>query len=227
MNHHENFSNYIKDKKVIIVGPSPSAFKNTKDFIESYDIICRIKKSFPIQKEQEPYIGSRTNILISHLKTTFRKNQYKQSNFNKYHAKLFNKNLDYILFPFPLHNQFNNFYKNYQKDFPNIKIPVIYENNLDNLKNTTENLDNYCPTTGLAGIISLLDYDIQELYITGISFQKDGFISSYKNINETKHCQERTKTIHNMDKEINYFKKLIEKDKRIKIDETLKEILDS
>ena len=30
-----------------------------------------------------------------------------------------------------------------------------------------------------------------------------------------------------MDKEINYFKKLIEKDKRIKIDETLKKILDS
>ena len=160
MNHLDNFSNYIKDKKVIIVGPSPSAFKNTKDFIESYDIICRIKKSFPIQKEHEPYIGSRTNILISHLKTTFRKNQYKQSNFNKYPSKLFNKNLDYILFPFPLHNQFNNFYKNYKKDFPNIKIPVIYEKNLDNLINKNENLDNYCPTTGLAGIISLLDYDI-------------------------------------------------------------------
>ena len=31
MNNHENFSNYIKDKIVIIVGPSPSALKNTKE----------------------------------------------------------------------------------------------------------------------------------------------------------------------------------------------------
>ena len=36
--------------------------------IESYDVICRIKKSFPVDSALEEYIGSRTNILLSHLK---------------------------------------------------------------------------------------------------------------------------------------------------------------
>jgi hypothetical protein len=163
--------------------------------------------------------------LISHLKIG-KKKFYQQNNFNKYTPELFNNNLDYILFPYPLHNHFEKFYKNFQNNYPSIKIPIIYEKNLNNLKNSTENLDNYCPTAALAGIISLLNYDINELYITGITFQKDGFIPYYKTTEENYKCQERTKSIHNMDKEMKYFKNLLEKDKRIKIDDTLKKILD-
>lgn len=222
---NKEFDEYVKNKRIIIVGPSPSALKNTGEFIDDFDIVCRIKKSFPVYKENVNNIGQRTDILISHLKTGNHKIQYVQNNFNDYHPNIYNLNLKYILFPYPLYDQFNRFYFNFKKSFPQINVPIIYNKDMTCLKNTTHKLNNYCPTCGFAGIVSLLEYDIKELYITGITFQQDGFLDSYKTPKETIHCIERTIKIHNMPSELNLFKKILQVDKRITIDDTLKEII--
>jgi hypothetical protein len=222
---NNNFHEYVKNKRIIIVGPSPSALKNTAKFIEDFDIVCRIKKSFPVSNENVNNIGQRTDILISHLKTGNPKKQYVQNNFSDYHHNIYNLNLKYILFPFPLYNQFNRFYTSFKESFPQITVPVICNKDITSLENTTNNLNNYCPTTGFAGIVSLLEYDIKELYITGITFQQDGFLDSYKSNAETLHCIKRTHTIHNMSSELNLFKQLLQDDKRITIDDTLKQLM--
>ena len=42
-------SEYFANKRIVLVGPSPSLL-NRQDgkLIDSYDIVCRIKKSYPI-----------------------------------------------------------------------------------------------------------------------------------------------------------------------------------
>ena len=48
------FSNFLSNKRVIIVGPSSSLVnKGMGKFIDSFDVVCRIKKSFPVPKEYE------------------------------------------------------------------------------------------------------------------------------------------------------------------------------
>ena len=76
----DDFKNYIKNKSLIIVGPSPSLIgKKLGNFIDSFDVIFRIKKSFPVPKEYEVDLGTKTDVLISHLKISSR--NYNQNNF--------------------------------------------------------------------------------------------------------------------------------------------------
>lgn len=261
-------NDYLKGKRIIIVGPSPSLLKfNKGSFIDSFDVVCRIKKSFPVQKDMESKLGKRTDILISHLKIKG-KSSY-QNNFTLLDSNEFNrfdweyyleKNLDvrsskygnkknayrhfkkhgqkegrehkfnnpirFIYFPFPLIKQFKRFYLTYKEECKNIDLPVEYQKNTDNLDYLKKKLDPYDPTTGIAAIKGILDYNIKELYITGITFQKDGFMSSYKSEKEHKVRTDQVKNIHNMDKEIQVLKELMSLDKRIIIDETLQEILE-
>ena len=218
------YNKYLFDKKIILVGPSPSLLsKNNGKLIDSYDIVCRIKKSYPVPTNLKTNIGIRTDILISHLKLTGR--GYIQNNFGLYDNIIFNK-LKYILFPFPKEKNYNVFYKEYQNACKSIKTPIIHQENKTTLEYLKNELNGYSPTTGLAGIVDLLNYEIKELYVTGMTFQQDGFAEYDKTKKETEARISSTKNYHNMKNELIFFKKLIEKDTRLLVDSTLQEILD-
>ena len=221
------FNDYIKNKSVILVGPSESLYNNkTGEFIDNFDIVCRIKKSFPLNKKQFKYTGKRTDILISHFK--FGTKIYKQNNFNDHDVSIFNKNLKYIIFPFPHAVQpFSKFFKNFHKtDFcKNMTVPIVYKENKEQLEYLKKNLNDYDPKTGLMSINFLLSCDIKKLYITGMTFEKDGFNKLYKSKQDDEYCRERTKKVHNSDLELEYFKKLCSEDKRIEYDIELSKLL--
>ena len=220
----DDFKNYIKNKSLIIVGPSPSLIgKKLGNFIDSFDVIFRIKKSFPVPKEYEVDLGTKTDVLISHLKISSR--NYNQNNFKNYKAKIFNNNLKYIYFPYPLYKHFIRFKNEFTKECPKIKVPIITQDNQKKFLKLYNDLDNNDPTAFLASIFSLLDYDIKDIYITGITFQKDGFLNYYKTKKEDESCVLRTKKVHNMDNEFKYFKKLVNLEKRIKLDTYLDKII--
>ena len=258
----------FKDKKIIIIGPSPNILNNNnyKKF-ESYDIICRIKKSFPVPKNLKNSLGERTDILLSNLK--LRKGNIYQNNFDKLKKKdmiefdyefykknnlnfqkdlekkgkvkiykhflrygkkckcnyKFNNKIKFILFPYPLINQFERFYTNFQNSCSHVPFLVIYQEQEDSYNYLKKELNGYEPTIFMAGIYHLLKYEFKELYITGITFQRDGYINSYRTDKEHDIRKNQIKNIHNMNNEINLLKKLIEQDKRIKVDEELEKIL--
>ncbi|MDA7794004.1 glycosyltransferase family 29 protein, partial [Glaciecola sp.] len=57
------YNDLLKDKRVIIVGPSPSLVGSGKGKeIDDYDIVIRINKGFPIEEGMESDLGSRTDI---------------------------------------------------------------------------------------------------------------------------------------------------------------------
>jgi hypothetical protein len=218
----EKFKKYIENKSIIIVGPAESLFNEEKeDFIDNFDIVCRIKKSYPIDKNKIKYTGGRTDILISHLKLGNKK--YKQNNFDEHPSSVYNS-LKYIIFPFPQIPPFSRFFNNFKKNI-DINVPIINLNNDDNYFMLKSNLNNHDPKTGLMGINFLLSFDIKELYLTGLTFEQNGFCQKYKTKEEDNYCRERTKDIHNSNLELEYFKKLIKQDKRIKVDSTLQNII--
>ena len=63
------FEEYIKDKKVAIIGPSPSVTEteNGAWIEDNFDVIIRINKQWKFDKSLRKYIGKRTDVLINCL----------------------------------------------------------------------------------------------------------------------------------------------------------------
>ena len=215
---------YLKNKRIVIVGPGTSIFESSKNgrLIDSYDVVCRLKKCYPIEPLHYKYLGTRTDILISHLKTS--SNNYNQNNFELYDSELFNK-LKYICHPFPYIHPFDKFYNNFKDKYKNIKTPVIMDDNCNNFNYLKENLNNYTPTTFLQSLLFFLKFDIKKILIIGITFQLDTFISTYKTKEEVINCLNRTKNIHNIYNEYLLFKKLKNIHTKIKINSVLEKHL--
>ena len=61
-----NLNDFLKNKKVILIGPSESLLKNkNKDFIESFDIVVRVNRGIEPTEKYSEFIGNRTDILYN------------------------------------------------------------------------------------------------------------------------------------------------------------------
>lgn len=230
------FSNYLKNKKIIIVGPASYLIgKKQGAFIDNFDIVIRIKRGYPVDPTLGIDLGMKTDILLSSLKTTrvkdINKNIYYQNNFKEDDIKKMNNELKFVLFPYPTSLMpFSKFYKQYK--ILNINTILITGNNkLNEYKKFIHEL-NTTPTIFLSSLFYLLAYEFKELYVIGITFQKDGYYNQYKSNQMVKASQKRTlnkskskNNIHDMEKEFNIFKLILKKDKRINIDNYIKNIL--
>jgi len=216
----------FKGKRVILVGPSVS-LKNSNmgTIIDSYDVVCRIKKSYPVDPKDHKDLGTRTDVLVSHLKVSG-KGGYKQNNFESYPIQIYNQ-LKYIYFPFPLVKPFVNFYTGFVKKYGNlIKTSIVLPSDNQIYQMLHSELG-YDPTTGLMFIVDVvLRQEVKELCITGITFQTDGFYESYKTPTEDKACVLRTQNIHNSSKELIFFRAFYQKYKNvIRLDEKLFDLI--
>ena len=230
------FSKFLLNKKIIIVGPAKYLIgKKMGKFIDNFDIVIRIKKSFPINPDLSEDLGTKTNILLSSLKTTrvkdINRKSYYQNNFNKEDIIKMNELLNFILFPYPtIIEPFTKFYNQYLLLTTINTILVTGTNKLTEYQKFIKKLDT-TPTIFMCALWYLLLYNFKELYIIGITFQKDGYYEEYKTEEMFKAAQKRTlnkkkkkSSIHDMEKELIYFKEIL-KDKRIKIDQYIKEII--
>ena len=132
---------------------------------------------------------------------------------------------------------------------PDFRVPIrtdldsVFFDNLQGLVGTR-------PTTGLVAIMDLLQYPIKELHIKGLTFRHNllelqakcraGDIDSakineelskiycnkYKNKKQLRYSWKRTlkNNLHNIEKELIFFKNLIKLDNRIIIDDHMKTI---
>jgi hypothetical protein len=139
--------NFLKNKRMCLLGNSKSILKNQKD-IDSYDSICRINKG--ISKEKEHFIGSRTDIL-------FLSTKIEESDIEK------NFNPKYVIWVI----------KDAKKESPWSGLNVIKTPSEDwyEIKNKLTTL----PSTGCNAIYFLIKYiDFSQLDIYGFDFFKSG-----------------------------------------------------
>jgi len=82
------------------------------------------------------------------------------------------------------------------------------------------------PNTGFVAIWDSLRFDIQSLYVTGISFFRGGYLTEYRPMNEEEAMAFLGKGEHKQPPQIAKMRKLVQTDSRLTVDATLQAILD-
>ena len=82
------------------------------------------------------------------------------------------------------------------------------------------------PNTGINAILDLLKHDIAELYITGFTFFKGGYMKEYRKYNEQQVMEKMARcNLHDQDKQLVYMRRVLKVDKRVKMDSALAAII--
>ena len=146
------------------------------EYIDSFDVVVRINKAFPIEKGLESDIGSRTDIHYHCLHT------HPACGGPVFYDEMKLENV-FVSCPYgkyisPFHGditRFENINKKYNLPFHILNSEYYLE--IANMLGTRAN-------SGTLTILDLLCYDVKELHITGFTWFRDGWRKSYKD-----HCE--------------------------------------
>ena len=163
----------VNNKRVIVVGPSPHLESTGMgDFIDSYDIICRLNEVFPTDLEKD--YGSRTDIVFWNLATNslngmkqmILEEKKKSEEIKLVVCPRYSKHVEPGAYHLKNINTNNDVFKNYQS--------LGLKNNFFHIgddENQKLERDIGChPTTGTLALCMLMDCDFEQLYIAGMSF---------------------------------------------------------
>ena len=211
-----SYYKFLKNKRVCIVGPSNNT-KNTKQstYIENFDTVVRLNKTFEIPQHLQVDIGKRTDILYNSMNTT---DYYGENNIDSRQIHIFKNKLKYISIPYPLIYPFDKDIVKFMNTNQNM-IPYHIINL--NLYKYLINLLKKRPYSGTCAIIDLLSFDISELYITGIDCYINKYYDEYRKItnNDLRHL--RNNLYHSSLPQLNLIKRLALTDSRVKLDKFL------
>jgi hypothetical protein len=221
--HDEKYKNFLENKRVAIVGPSESAFFNENGkYIDSFDIVVRINRGIELVQGKESFIGSKTDILYNSL------------DFNIISGGTLegvNDQVKFICCPYSIeeHTYNDTFITSV---FDKFNIRFIDTEVYNKLKLDTQSRIN----SGFGAIVDLLQYNVQQLFITGIDFYRSFYHKNY--------CSERNRSVtvkaieeelefkqytdanhHNPDRQYAYFKEIVNNDTRILLDPFLTKII--
>lgn len=212
-----HLADLVEGKKIAIVGPSPHLENlNYGEKIDSYDIVVRLNQKFAIPEKKHKDFGSKTDIMFG--------------SFNHLNQSECDKNKDYIktlkLLVCPMVSMWD--LPSQNRWFDSTGVP--YHNICDgHLFKIFKEVGTTC-NTGFMSLIILLNYNIEEIFITGMTFfdmNKWGnvyFDEYYDSVKEATGNtygawnQERKvdglaarADLHDQQCQINYFKKIIDK----------------
>jgi len=211
-----DYCNFLKDKRVALVGPSPSIIgSGNGNLINNCDIIVRMNKAIPVPVKLAADIGSRTDVLYNCMEPN-------PNSGGRIDIKLWNQHRvkwvcsSYPVLPFSVHNikQFihlNNMAPkkiNFRCVAMNIYTPVA-------MSTKTR------PNTGLLAICDILNCPVKSLYITGMTFGKDGYYREYNNMSLDKYHKMANGVNHKQFPQFEYFCNLVKHDARIIPDKVL------
>lgn len=233
-NNYKEFCRYLKNKRVVIVGPSAKLMSSEKGkYIDSFDIVVRLNNSFPLFGDIRKHFGSRTDILyyvsggvsehFKYIKNTYGINVLLH---DKIKFMIFKKGFNSSSNKYK--RKFNNFFNNYHnnvKIFPMKKITMYLKSILKS-----------DPNMGLLAMEHLLTTELKELHVIGCDFYKYPHYPKYsvlpefkidynKNILVNQKTGWKQKTRHITSIQLEYLKTLLVKDKRLKIEDDLKEMI--
>lgn len=153
----EEFAKLVENKRVAIIGPSPhlNGLGNGK-LIDSYDVVIRLNQKFDIPESRWEDYGSKTDIMFGSF------NEFNQTECESNIEYI--KSLKYIVCP-----MLSMWGINEQNEwFESTGVP--YHNVCDgHLFKIFKEVGTTC-NTGFTGLIVLMNYDIKEVYVTGMTF---------------------------------------------------------
>jgi hypothetical protein len=201
-----SYADYLKGKRVCIIGPSESLMeKKRAKLIDFYDVVVRINSGYPIPEHLYPYTGKRCDVVYQHGNTGPAKSKERIAEAKAGGVK-------WVVCVHPEGKPSSTRVKKICQGVVNFRaVPKELRASFQAEVNTS-------PNAGQVAIRDLLSFDITELYITGMDF----YMSKYYNGYSSKRL---TIGGHDQYKQFQSFIKLYEADKRIKLDETLQGIV--
>ena len=223
------YNNYLRDKNVIIVGPA--AYLNNKIIgveINNYDIVVRLNKSFPVNKNLHKSIGSKTDIWYHNMVG----GELPSSGGHIITKTLENEGVKWLSTNFPRN-------LGYFEDDISICKNKIQGSNVNfhshsdlELYLTFHSILETRPNLGVGAILDLLCYDIKSLHISGLTFFKDGYMEGVPDRDEAAGhgdlvdmYQKDLVTNHAQKPQRILIKTIIDNDNRISADNEVKESL--
>ena len=236
----QKLKNRLQNQRVVLVGPSP--IQKQAEIIDSYSVVARIKRGFPVPISTQPDYGQKTDLWYTNLKPS--QNDLSPSALQH----LLTGSTD-ICYPYPtssadklkqagldpaLSTNFQTFRHICSKTELEGKITL----------HTTVSINRFLmiqkwmgtrPTTGMLAILDLLQHPIKELYLTGFTFRQgmtrqhyksELYHPSYRTEDDAKDAWRRTvrNHTHDIDRELYAFFRILWSDPRIKLDPQLQEI---
>lgn len=215
---------FFKNKRIALVGPS-SHLQGSGDgeLIDSYDIVCRVNKKTPDVNADD--YGSRFDVLMG----SFNFNDITECRRNKEFIEQYQYLIGAHVFMWDYYRAME------AMKFFDVPFHKVYDGYLLYLYKIIGTV----PNTGTNSISILLNYDIEELYITGINFYNMGKYGKVYEDGHYKSCAQSgiintavgaeltaeslKSSLHNQDRQIDYFHKLVKTDERITLDGYLRE----
>ena len=225
MKKNPEYLKFLKDKKVIIVGPAESLLeRGNGKFIDSFDVVVRVNRGIEPTFQNSDKIGSRTDILYNCMlekddnggKIDLNMLKLKNVKFVSYHSQVSYQGKAEPIKPHHLDNGklklMNSFLNTHMIDY--------------NFYNSISSQVNCRPNTGFIAIFDLLFHEVKELYITGYTFYMDGFMKGYKDhLDEDFINRAYTSKRHVQKNLFQFLKKKVKENNKIKTDAILTKIL--
>ena len=238
--NEKDFYNFIKNKSLIIVGPSKN-LENKKmgKFIDSHDIVIRLNNSFPILYNKEVShedVGTRTDIIYHTgaikkvLELIYEKYKIDKSEILKADKiKYFVSKRDPIVGTRLEKKYTSDFVKIIRND---IKILTVHKKFLVKLRKNLKNTD---PNMSTIAFIHLLKFKFKSCRIIGCDFYSSGYNKSYfipntlifdekskKLIRKDGRKRRKPKIPHDTKIQIRFLLKVLKNDKRFIINDLKK-----
>lgn len=155
----KDYANYLKGKRVVIVGPAP--YMNRLflgNLIDSYDVVVRLNVALPLHPLAYHCFGRKTNILYHSMS---------EESGRDFSSLVEGWGLDYLCSSYPNKRWYTVANIRFLSKGENIAFRIMPTRGW---KKLLWHLDS-TPNTGTMAIVDLLRYNIAELFIAGFSFE--------------------------------------------------------
>jgi len=214
------YINFLVGKRIIIVGPAGYLQgKGLGEWIDSFDIVVRINHAIPIKYPKD--YGSRTDVLY-HILSHRGGDGFHKVLVSKNEILLWKKEkLQWLV---SKHEAMSKRIRDMEKIIDGnlqwITLTRMFNRRVRSMVGGSKT-----PNTGTYAVIHLLEKNIKELQITGFDFYRTGVYTGYGDIKSNEDAIKVNKIWHELEPQVEYFRKIYKRDVRLKIDDTLKGIL--
>jgi len=219
-NISRKYNDYLKGKSVILVGPaSYLEGKSRGDEFDSFDVVVRLNRSYPVNNTID--YGKKCDIRYHNMS----QNAAQGGPFLR--EQMESDGVMFISSPFPKHlSYFHNDIKVCESHMKGSQVQFHQWADLEQFL-TLHMILQTRPNIGVCAILDLLNYDIKQLHISGITFFEDGYSSEYKDRDDDLvPAYHQNRVINHAQKPQKELIKLIsENDSRITMDKEVKESL--
>jgi hypothetical protein len=234
---NNDLSTLISGKRVAIVGPSPHLVgKDIGGIIDEYDVVCRINDIIPLPHMREDY-GSKIDILFHNMGTVWMEGLKEKIKTGD--TRLFWDSLKLVVCPTIKSVGEQHDYLGWSDDHVSDVVGNFESVNDSNIPFYWIGVKDYKtlwstvgvePNCGILAIVMSLCYNVQELFVTGFSFYKQG-------TKETDvYCEGHWPAAaprsdnfsggHQQHRQLQLFKNICNNDKRVFVDSYMNELLE-